>query len=128
MIVLTLSIYAANQYLLDINTQIYPSECLLLASVLCATDTIAVLTLIHEDKYKTLNAVLFGEGVVNDAVSILLYRSIYSTITNGANLPDQQMSITSTEIFRMLLGFITLSISSIFLGITFGLLSALLLK
>ena len=48
-------------------------ECLLLASVLASTDTVAVLTLIVPEKYKLLNAILFGEGVVNDAVTILLY-------------------------------------------------------
>ena len=49
------------------------AEILLLASVLASTDTVAVLTLITADKYQVLNAVLFGEGVVNDAVCILLF-------------------------------------------------------
>ena len=51
-------------------------EILLLASVFASTDTVAVLTLITPDKYEVLNSVLFGEGVVNDAVTILLYESI----------------------------------------------------
>jgi NhaP-type Na+/H+ or K+/H+ antiporter len=46
--------------------------------VLCATDTIAVLTLINEAEYSKLNAVLFGEGVINDAVSILIFRAVES--------------------------------------------------
>jgi len=51
-------------------------ECLLLASVLCATDTVAALTIVKEKTYPTLNSILFGEGVVNDAVSILLFRAV----------------------------------------------------
>ena len=55
---------------------IQSAECLLLASVLASTDTVAVLTLITADKYQVLNSVLFGEGVVNDAVTILLYQAV----------------------------------------------------
>ena len=46
-------------------------ECLLLASVLCATDTVAAITIVKEKSFPTLNSILFGEGVVNDAVAIL---------------------------------------------------------
>ena len=55
-------------------------ECLLLASVLCATDTVAALTIVKEKSYPTLNSILFGEGVVNDAVSILLFRAVEKLI------------------------------------------------
>ena len=55
-------------------------ECLLLASVLCATDTVAALTILKEKSFPTLNSILFGEGVVNDAVSILLYRAVENLI------------------------------------------------
>ena len=51
-------------------------ECLVLASVLCATDTIAALTIVKEKDYPQLNAILFGEGIVNDAVSILIFETI----------------------------------------------------
>ena len=47
-----------------------------MAAVLCATDTVAVLTLVDGKKYSKLNSILFGEGIVNDAVAILLYRSV----------------------------------------------------
>lgn len=60
----------------DIST----NECFLLAAVLCSTDTVAVLTLITADKYRNLNSVLFGEGVINDAVAILLFRAVGDVI------------------------------------------------
>jgi NhaP-type Na+/H+ or K+/H+ antiporter len=47
----------------------------LLASVLCATDTVAALTIVKEKRFPTLNSILFGEGVVNDAVAFLLFHA-----------------------------------------------------
>lgn len=49
-------------------------EILLFASVICATDTIAALTFVKEVTDPKLFAILFGEGVVNDAVCIVLYK------------------------------------------------------
>lgn len=51
-------------------------ECLVLASVLCATDTVAGLTIVKEKDYPELNSILFGEGIVNDAVAILMFETI----------------------------------------------------
>lgn len=76
MTVLTMVLMWGNEHYKDPvtgETWIDPAECMLLASVLASTDTVAVLTLITADKYLVLNSVLFGEGVVNDAVTILLY-------------------------------------------------------
>lgn len=55
-------------------------ECMLLAAVLCATDTVAALTIVKERYFPTLNSILFGEGIVNDAVSILLFRAVETLI------------------------------------------------
>lgn len=75
MIVVSTILVHGNRSITDEDGKPFVSdvECLLLASVLSSTDTVAVLTLIVPEKYKVLNALLFGEGVVNDAVSILLY-------------------------------------------------------
>ena len=43
-----------------------------LSAPLIATDTIAPLTLIDQIEYPTLFSVVFGEGVSNDAVALLL--------------------------------------------------------
>lgn len=58
-------------------------EVLLLCSVLSSADEVAALALIKQDQYPKLSAVLFGEGVLNDAVSILLFRSILSGAITG---------------------------------------------
>ena len=51
-------------------------EISLLCTVLTSTDTISVLSLIKPDTYPVLNAIVFGEGIVNDAVCILLFKII----------------------------------------------------
>ena len=79
MTVLTIILNYGNELYRDPVTGeawVEPAECMLLAAVLASTDTVAVLTLITADKYLVLNAVLFGEGVVNDAVTILLYQAV----------------------------------------------------
>lgn len=60
----------------DSNMRLMTKECLLLASVLCATDTVAALSIVKEKSFPTLNSILFGEGVVNDAVAILLFHAV----------------------------------------------------
>jgi NhaP-type Na+/H+ or K+/H+ antiporter len=47
-----------------------------LACVLCPTDTVAAVGLVKEKYFPKLNAVLFGESVINDAISILLFSAI----------------------------------------------------
>ena len=69
-------------------------ECLLLASVLCATDTVAALSIVKEKNFPTLNSILFGEGVVNDAVAILLFHAV-----EGMILSDQE-SVTLSHLHK----------------------------
>jgi len=35
-----------------------------------------VLNLVNDKKYPMLHSVLFGEGVMNDAISIVLFRTV----------------------------------------------------
>lgn len=49
---------------------------MLMSAVLCATDTVAAMSLIKPEKFPVLNAVLFGEGIINDAVAIILFGTI----------------------------------------------------
>jgi NhaP-type Na+/H+ or K+/H+ antiporter len=56
-------------YILDFSI----NEILLFSSVISATDTVAALTFIKEEQEPKLFAILFGEGVINDAVCIVLY-------------------------------------------------------
>lgn len=114
-----------------------PMECLLLAAVLCSTDTVAVLTLVTADKYRTLNSVLFGEGVVNDAVAILLFNAINNLIKSKSHMSAPDHAITekahdgglkSDDLLWLTVDFFYLSITSLLLGIAVALMTALILK
>jgi NhaP-type Na+/H+ or K+/H+ antiporter len=52
------------------------TEILMLSSLLCATDTVAANSMIKAEKFPVLNAVLFGEGILNDAVAIILFGTV----------------------------------------------------
>lgn len=60
-------------------------ELLLFSSVISATDTVAALTFVKEDQNPKLFSILFGEGVLNDAVCIVLYRIVkmFNQTTDG---------------------------------------------
>jgi len=77
----------------------------LLCTVLTSTDTISVLSLIKPDTYPVLNAIIFGEGIVNDAVSILLFKIITH---------DSEQNT-----FEFVLSFSLLVFSSLVIGIAF---------
>ena len=97
------------------------AELLLFASVISATDTIAALTFIHEDTEPKLFAILFGEGVVNDAVCIVLYRILREFTLSGKEF-------TSGTPVSMFGEFLKLAFFSFLIGLCIGCLCAFMLK
>lgn len=51
-------------------------EILLFSAIICSTDTLSALTFIKEKSQPKLFSIMFGEGVLNDAVCIVIYRII----------------------------------------------------
>lgn len=43
------------------------------SATICASDSVAALTMIKPGKYPKLFSVVFGEGMINDAVAIILF-------------------------------------------------------
>ena len=97
------------------------SEVLLFASVISATDTIAALTFIHEDSEPKLFAILFGEGVVNDAVCIVLYRILRQFTLSGKEF-------TSSTPVTMFSEFLKCAFFSFLVGLLIGCICAYMLK
>lgn len=54
-----------------------------MAATLIATDTIAPLTLIDEEAYPTLFSIIFGEGISNDAVALILMATVLKLDNDG---------------------------------------------
>mmetsp|Transcript_35563 Transcript_35563/g.34605 ORF Transcript_35563/g.34605 Transcript_35563/m.34605 type:complete len:155 (+) Transcript_35563:424-888(+) len=97
-----------------------------MASVLCASDTIAVLTMVDEKKFPKLNTILFGEGAVNDAVAILIYRSVEQALRYS--LVPGEVNFTTPLILGVVLNFFVLVFLSVLLGLFLSLLTSYLFK
>jgi len=61
-------------------------EILLFSAVICASDAVAALTFISEHTDPKLHSILFGEGVINDAVCICLYSIIREFTVSKASI------------------------------------------
>lgn len=93
-------------------------ECMMFGSLLSATDPVATLALFQElNVDPQLYSLVFGESVINDAVSIVLYR----TVETFVEIP---VSINAGTCFLIILYFLMISVGSIFIGVAVALLSA----
>lgn len=58
-------------------------DILLFSATLCASDGVAALAMIKSDKFPKLFSVIFGEGMINDAISIILYKAVIDIVGSG---------------------------------------------
>lgn len=113
----------------DDPNKLSQSESLLLAAVLCATDTVAALSIVRESQFPTLNSILFGEGVVNDAVAILIYKAVEGMIdANDDSASVEEIEITIGIVFETAVNFLLVAVVSVLIGLIIGLISALISK
>jgi len=96
-------------------------EILLFASVISATDTVAALTFIKEETEPKLFAILFGEGVINDAVCIVLYGIIREFTSSNEEF-------TSKTPLKMVGSFFSMFFFSFLIGGFVGIGSSVFLK
>ncbi|CAK0888088.1 unnamed protein product [Prorocentrum cordatum] len=89
------------------DIQLSVQERLVMASVLSSTDSVAPIAFLPKDMYPRLFAIVFGEGVLNDVVAILLSTSV----TNSDALPSI-VDITVTIAYYL--------VTSSFMGVSFG--------
>ena len=116
-------IYISNEHWIkdenDKLVKLSAQDALLMCAVLSASDTVAAITIIDEREAPDAHSILLGEGVVNDAVSIILFNS-------AMNL--QIYSIDADDVGLFIGKFLTDMLASIAIGIFFGVLSALMTK
>ncbi|KAF5366804.1 hypothetical protein D9758_006575 [Tetrapyrgos nigripes] len=95
-------------------------ECLIFGSTLSATDPVTILAIFNQYKVDPkLYTIIFGESLLNDAVSIVMYETL-------SRFDNQDISLHS---FFHGIGFFLLFFSvSMALGVAFGLAMSLLLK
>ena len=81
--------------------------------------------MIKYEEQPQLFSIIFGEGITNDAVSIILFNTVEPFIgTNGQTTED----FTWVTPFKIIGNFLLLGIVSLLIGITFGLLASILFK
>jgi len=99
------------------------SDILMLSCILSATDSVAALSLVKESRYPKLNSILFGEGIMNDAVSILIFRSVknYAVKDNFDQFGPQTVLVIGLD-------FIYLLVMSVIIGVLFGLVITIFFK
>ena len=51
-------------------------EILILCALLCSTDVIAAISMVNYNEQPKLFSLLFGEGVVNDIVTIIIFNAV----------------------------------------------------
>lgn len=92
---------------------------LLFTSLLCSSDVVAAVSIISYSDQPKLYSCIFGEGVVNDIVSIILFNCI---------LGLQKEEFTGATSFIIIAQFLILAVVSIGMGIIFGVLTSVLFK
>jgi len=93
-----------------------------IAVTLGASDTVAPLTTIDELAYPTLFSIVFGEGVCNDAVALILMTTTEKLQTENAE------TISVQTLISFFIDFFKTSTLSVLLGIFAGIISCLLHK
>lgn len=94
-------------------------DALAIGAIFSATDSVCTLQVLNQDETPFLYSVVFGEGVVNDATSVVLFNAIQNfDLTN----------INFITVLQLLGNFFYLFIVSTMLGVLVGLLSAYVIK
>jgi NhaP-type Na+/H+ or K+/H+ antiporter len=96
-------------------------EIMLMCSLLVCTDAVAAVSIVKYEEQPKLFSLIFGEGITNDAVCIILFNTVYE-------YAGPHSEFTSMTPFKVVYGFVKLGFFSIFIGVFFGVLSAYVLK
>ncbi|XP_047340925.1 sodium/hydrogen exchanger 1-like [Impatiens glandulifera] len=92
---------------------------LAIGAIFSATDSVCTLQVLHQDETPLLYSLVFGEGVVNDATSIVLFNALQSfDLTN----------LDPTLVLHFIGSFLYLFFLSTLLGVMTGLLSAYIIR
>ncbi|XP_028099804.1 sodium/hydrogen exchanger 2-like isoform X3 [Camellia sinensis] len=92
---------------------------LAIGAILSATDSVCTLQVLNQDETPLLYSLVFGEGVVNDATSVVLFNAIQKFDISQMN---------SGLVWQFIGNFLSLFIASTLLGVVIGLLSAYIIK
>ena len=115
--------FTGNHHLRALSVQ----DALLLASVLSASDEVSAMSIVRMKEFPRLGALIFGEGVINDAMSIVIFKALidfHSNETEETNESSMGLKMASklTSVVLMQL------VMACFIGLTTGLVNARILR
>eukprot|EP00775_Hariotina_reticulata_P008651 gene8651-8832_t len=116
---------AATLQALGLAPQLLLQSALALGAVCACSDTVAILQIIDRSAYPVLHSIVFGEGIVNDAVAVVLLGAVNSLTASAAR---HSSLLEPSLLLELLLNFLQLFVFSCCLGVSIGLLSALLVR
>ncbi|XP_006352635.1 sodium/hydrogen exchanger 4 [Solanum tuberosum] len=90
-----------------------------IGAIFSATDTVCTLQVLHQDETPLLYSLVFGEGVVNDATSVVLFNAVQKIDVARFN---------GWSAFHVFLDFLYLFSTSTCLGVVAGLITSYILK
>ncbi|KAL2236532.1 UNVERIFIED_CONTAM: Sodium/hydrogen exchanger 2 [Sesamum indicum] len=105
-----------GQWAMAINYVAYVDS---IGAIFSATDSVCTLQVLNQDETPLLYSLVFGEGVVNDATSVVLFNAIQKFDLSDVN---------SRVVLKFIGNFFSLFITSTLLGVSMGLLSAYIIK
>lgn len=94
---------------------------MLMCSLLCCTDVVAAISIVKYEEQPKLFSLIFGEGITNDAVCIILFNTVMQFAGPGS-------TVDASTPFLILFSFLNLSFWSIFFGILLGLMASIVTK
>ena len=96
-------------------------ELLLLSALIWSSDIIAAISLVSTEEHPRLASIIFGEGILNDAVAIILYKTVHEyTATEETFSPTVPLKVWGN--------FLRMGFMSILIGVIAGIVAALILK
>ncbi|CAN4097163.1 unnamed protein product [Withania somnifera] len=90
-----------------------------IGAIFSSTDTVCTLQVLHQDETPLLYSLVFGEGVVNDATSVVLFNAVQKIDVDKFN---------GWSAFHVFLDFLYLFSTSTALGVSAGLLTSYILR
>ncbi|KAK3032464.1 hypothetical protein RJ639_037277 [Escallonia herrerae] len=96
-----------------------PRDYLAIGTIFSSTDTVCTLQVLHQDETPLLYSLVFGEGVVNDATSVVLFNAVQKIDIN---------KLGGWSAVHVFVDFLYLFSTSTALGFTAGLLTAYVLR
>ncbi|KAI7984668.1 Sodium/hydrogen exchanger 2 [Camellia lanceoleosa] len=113
-------LYSAMRFFNKMNIgSLDVGDYLAIGAIFSATDSVCTLQVLNQDETPLLYSLVFGEGVVNDATSVVLFNAIQSFDLSHIN---------SRTILQLVGSFLYLFATSTLLGVVAGLLSAFIIK